>query len=131
MKSTRSSGKARASGIASARRFRSFMRALRPTRCWRGSNLRMSDRKNVFLTGATGFLGSHLMGRLLHDGHHVTALARSSKNASAKCRVDEVLRDVGVTRIKNLRVLERDISVPQRASRDAAQTQDTSRQLYQ
>ena len=72
----------------------------------------MSDRKNVFLTGATGFLGSHLTARLLQDGHHLTALARSSKNASAKSRVEDVLRAVGVTRFENLRVFEGDISLP-------------------
>jgi len=86
----------------------------------------MSDRKNVFLTGATGFLGSHLTGRLLRDGHHVTALARSSKNASAKSRVEEVLRDVGVTRFKNLRILEGDISLPQLGLNEAARAEITS-----
>jgi thioester reductase-like protein len=71
-----------------------------------------SERKNFFLTGATGFLGSHLTARLLEDGHEVKVLARSSKNASAKARVEEILRDVGVNRFENLRVLEGDISLP-------------------
>ncbi len=35
---------------------------------------------NVFLTGASGFLGSHLALRLIHDGHRVTAAVRSSSN---------------------------------------------------
>lgn len=30
----------------------------------------------VFLTGATGFVGSHMLPRLLHDGHEVRALVR-------------------------------------------------------
>lgn len=30
----------------------------------------------VFLTGATGFVGSHLLPRLLRDGHHVRTLVR-------------------------------------------------------
>jgi thioester reductase-like protein len=80
----------------------------------------MSDRKNLFLTGATGFLGSHLTARLLGDGHRVKVLARSSKNASAKARVEEILRDVGVTRFENLRVLEGDISLPQLGLSDSA-----------
>jgi nucleoside-diphosphate-sugar epimerase len=72
----------------------------------------MSDRKSIFLTGATGFLGSHLTARLLAEGHHVSVLARPSKSASAKTRVEEILRDVGTNRFKNLRVLEGDISAP-------------------
>jgi nucleoside-diphosphate-sugar epimerase len=72
----------------------------------------MSRPKSVFLTGATGFLGSHLTARLLLDGHHVKALVRSSRNASAQDRVREILREVGVTRFENLSVLEGDIGLP-------------------
>jgi len=32
--------------------------------------------KNVFITGATGYLGRPLVGRLLERGHHVRALVR-------------------------------------------------------
>ena len=71
----------------------------------------MSERKKILLTGATGFLGSHLAARLLDDGHHVTALARSSKNVSAKTRVEDVLRDVGTSRFENLHVVEGDMSL--------------------
>ena len=52
----------------------------------------MSERKNIFLTGATGFLGSHLAARLLQDGHHVGVLTRRSKGLSAGARVESVLR---------------------------------------
>jgi thioester reductase-like protein len=72
----------------------------------------MSKPKEVFITGATGFLGSHLTARLLDHGNHVTALARSSKNAAAETRVKDVLRDVGTSCLDNLRVLEGDISQP-------------------
>ena len=72
----------------------------------------MSKLKRIFLTGSTGFLGSHLMCRLLEDGHHVTALARGSKSSSARERVEEVLRDIGTTNVENLDVLEGDISQP-------------------
>ncbi len=34
----------------------------------------------VFLTGATGFIGRHVLGRLLHDGHGVIASARSPES---------------------------------------------------
>src|SRR5713226_7366579 len=80
----------------------------------------MSERKNVLLTGATGFLGSHLAARLLDDGHHVAALARSGKNASARSRVEEVLREVGASRLENLEVLEGDISLPDLGLSEAA-----------
>jgi thioester reductase-like protein len=78
--------------------------------------------KHVFLTGATGFLGSHLAHTLLADGCAVTALARGSKSASAQDRVLNVLRQAaaaapGVTDDKSfgaerLRVVEGDISRP-------------------
>lgn len=34
-----------------------------------------------FITGATGFIGTRLVDRLVEDGHHVTALTRDSANA--------------------------------------------------
>jgi nucleoside-diphosphate-sugar epimerase len=73
----------------------------------------MSERKNVLVTGATGFLGSHLAARLLEDGCHVIALARGTKNASPKSRVEEVLGEVGVSRLDNLEVVEGDIAAPE------------------
>src|SRR5262245_14835486 len=72
----------------------------------------MPEPKSVFITGATGFLGSHLAARLLEDGRRVTALARGSKNVSPKSRVEKVLQDVGVTQLGNLQVVEGDISLP-------------------
>src|SRR5215831_12786474 len=73
----------------------------------------MSVGKHILITGATGFLGSHLTGRLLQDGHRVTALARGSKNTPPRDRVKTVLRDVsGVSQFQNLEVFEGDISLP-------------------
>jgi dihydroflavonol-4-reductase len=43
---------------------------------------------NVFITGGTGFIGSHLARRLVDDGHHLRCLARSTS------RVEE-LRALG------------------------------------
>jgi uncharacterized protein YbjT (DUF2867 family) len=47
---------------------------------------------HVFLTGATGFVGSHLLQRLLGDGYKITALVRdlSSKQADAIARIPAV-----------------------------------------
>ena len=70
------------------------------------------------VTGVTGFVGSHLAYRLLADGHHVIALARGGKNASARDRVIEVLGDVAGpgndlhALLDRLEVLEGDISKP-------------------
>jgi thioester reductase-like protein len=72
----------------------------------------MSERKKIFLTGATGFLGSHLTWRLLHEGHNVSVLARGTKNSSARDRVVQTLHDVGATDFHNLDVSEGDISLP-------------------
>jgi thioester reductase-like protein len=82
----------------------------------------MSERKNVFVTGATGFLGSHLAARLLEDGYKVIALARGSKTAFPKARVEDVLREVGISNFENLEVVEGDISQPALGlNRDAEQ----------
>ena len=50
--------------------------------------------KRVLVTGATGFLGSHLAHALIAEGHAVTALARGSKSVSARDRVVEALSKV-------------------------------------
>jgi nucleoside-diphosphate-sugar epimerase len=47
----------------------------------------------VFLTGATGFIGFHLVPELINAGHHVIGLCRATAGADALTRVGaEVLR---------------------------------------
>ena len=46
----------------------------------------------ISLTGATGFLGSHLMHELLLKGYHVIALGRATKEESLKERISKLLR---------------------------------------
>jgi len=87
----------------------------------------MPHPKNVFLTGATGFIGSHLTARLLQDGYHVKALARRSKTVSARERVETILGAAGAARFENLRVLEGDISLPHLGLSDAARAEESSR----
>jgi len=83
----------------------------------------MSKPKRIFITGATGFLGSHVAARLLEIGHYVTALARGSKASSAAARIKDVLRDVGAVRLDHLRVFEGDISQPDLGLDEAAKKQ--------
>src|SRR5438552_3604359 len=120
------SGKVLRRGLEDAPRFPGFTRELQPPSFWQGSNPRMPHPKNVFLTGATGFIGSHLTARLLQDGYHVKALARSSKNTSARERVETILGAAGAARFENLRVLEGDISLPHLGLSDDARAEITS-----
>ena len=83
----------------------------------------MSVPKPVFVTGATGFLGSHLAARLLREGYHVTALVRGARNASPRSRVEEVLREAGTPRFENLEVVEGDISLPGLGLQDTVRKQ--------
>lgn len=45
---------------------------------------------NVFITGGTGFIGSHIVKRMLADGHVVTVLARNSERAKIFNTIDNV-----------------------------------------
>jgi nucleoside-diphosphate-sugar epimerase len=49
----------------------------------------------ISLTGATGFLGSHLMHALLLKGYHVIALGRSTKEESLNERISKLLEWFG------------------------------------
>ena len=50
-------------------------------------------KKTVLLTGATGFLGSHLLSVLLEEGHKVVVLKRST---SSILRIRHLIEDVVV-----------------------------------
>ena len=54
----------------------------------------MSDSKRVFLTGATGFIGKHIVGALVRGGYEVTALCRSPAPELVSQGVKVVLGDV-------------------------------------
>ena len=42
---------------------------------------------NVFITGATGFIGSHLCKELVRRGHYVVALSRSGRTNNIKANL--------------------------------------------
>ena len=52
----------------------------------------MNDKKTVFLTGATGLIGSYLLKILLREGYKVYVLARSEKDKTANQRVWNILK---------------------------------------
>ncbi len=74
----------------------------------------MKPKSTVFLTGATGLLGSYLLKILLKNNHKVYCLARAKEKKSAKERVKDVLnfwdKEVLKKHKDNLVVLEGDIT---------------------
>jgi nucleoside-diphosphate-sugar epimerase len=70
--------------------------------------------EHFFLTGGTGFLGSHIGVELLRQGHEVTFLARGDRRLSAAERVDQVLRwhQAGPTVRQSAHVAQGDITAP-------------------
>jgi thioester reductase-like protein len=49
-------------------------------------------QKTIFLTGATGLLGSYLLKTFLKNDHKVYALARDKNGKPAKQRVVDILK---------------------------------------
>ena len=78
--------------------------------------MRADRTSRILVTGATGFLGSHIAFALLRDGYRVTVLARSTKKLPARDRIAHLADwhglDAGARR--RLEVLEGDILHPAR-----------------
>ena len=77
----------------------------------------MKPKRAVFITGATGFLGSYLLKLFLENGNKAYALARSKADKSARERIIDMLHfwdgaipDKGY--LKHLEVVEGDIIFP-------------------
>jgi nucleoside-diphosphate-sugar epimerase len=66
----------------------------------------MMDVKNIddsfVLTGATGFLGSHIMAKLLLEGKKVIVLGRASRNISLKNRIGKLLKWFGIEHLEHM-----------------------------
>jgi thioester reductase-like protein len=88
-------------------------------------------KKNILITGATGFLGSFLIKELLDKGYRIFALARSRNGLSAKQRVFNALKfvyenDWNQDSINlNLEVIEGDIIYPDLGIKNSKQKERT------
>ena len=58
----------------------------------------------VFLTGATGFIGSFLVPELIDAGHHVVGLSRSAEGAAALTRTGAEVFQGDVNHLDSLRI---------------------------
>lgn len=65
------------------------------------------------LTGATGFLGSHLMAAMLKEGYKIIILGRSNKEESLKTRISKLLVWFGIEEFaSHLEIVEADFLKP-------------------
>jgi nucleoside-diphosphate-sugar epimerase len=58
--------------------------------------LLFENKPTIALTGATGFLGSHLMATLLSKGYNIIVFGRSAKNESLEERISRLLQWFGI-----------------------------------
>jgi nucleoside-diphosphate-sugar epimerase len=61
--------------------------------------LLIENKPTIALTGATGFLGSHLMASLLSDGYRIIILGRSNNKESLNERISRLLRWFGIVEL--------------------------------
>jgi nucleoside-diphosphate-sugar epimerase len=67
----------------------------------------------IALTGATGFLGSHLMAQLLRSGNRLVVLGRSTKEETLPARISKLLRWFGMeVSSERLEMVEIDFTKP-------------------
>jgi nucleoside-diphosphate-sugar epimerase len=74
------------------------------------------DARRVLVTGADGFIGSHLLERLLPDGHEVAAVVRPS---SVVCTSELRLRNLGPVLDRLAAVIAVDVGGPDATTRMA------------
>ena len=71
------------------------------------------NKTTIALTGATGFLGSHLMAALLSKGFRVIALGRPNKKESLQQRISKLLSWFGIESLSGqLELVEIDLLKP-------------------
>jgi dTDP-4-dehydrorhamnose reductase len=70
-------------------------------------------KQAILLTGATGFLGSHLMNSLLLNGHQLILPGRSTKEKSLEERINDLLKWFGADGYSNqVKIVEIDYAKP-------------------
>lgn len=67
------------------------------------------DARTIVLTGATGFLGSHLMAALAENGYEVIVLGRSQKNESLTNRINKLSDWFGIEPDTDIECIEADL----------------------
>lgn len=71
------------------------------------------NKPTIALTGATGFLGSHLMASMLSEGYSLVVLGRSFKEETLKQRISKLLQWFGIEELVcQLQVVEIDFLKP-------------------
>lgn len=65
----------------------------------------------ILLTGATGYLGKHILWQLLHQGYQVSVIVRRKKKGSS-VRVADVLKSIGSFNEALLHVVEGNVTKP-------------------
>lgn len=103
--------------VMSARELRSDIAALLPEGSRPRSTITVRGGDALLLTGATGFLGCHLLHRILTDGARpVVCLIRARDESAAQARLDEAFRrfrlSVSPQQRQRIRVRTGDIAKP-------------------
>ncbi len=75
--------------------------------------LSSNNKPTIALTGATGFLGSHLMASMLSSGYRIIVLGRPTKEETLQERISNFLRWFGIKEFASqLELVEIDFSEP-------------------
>ncbi len=61
--------------------------------------LSVENKPTIALTGATGFLGSHLMASMLSKGYRIIVLGRPSKEENLQGRISKLLKWFGIEKL--------------------------------
>lgn len=75
--------------------------------------LSVGNKRAIALTGATGFLGSHLMASMLSNGYRIIVLGRPSKEETLQERISKLLKWFGIEKLAGrLELIEIDFLKP-------------------